>query len=46
MGKINDDSALSSVEYFDPSSGQWGAVADMSTTRSAHGVVSVECSDK
>ena len=36
------NTALSSVESFDPSTGQWSAVAPMSTARWVHGVAVVD----
>ena len=43
VGGRNDvDGSLRSVECFDPSTGQWSAVTDMSTALKDHGVAVVE----
>ena len=43
MGGVDaTDTALSSVECFDPSTGVWSAVAATSTARSSHGVAVVD----
>ena len=43
-GKDNANNTVSSVESFDPSTGQWSAVAGvMDTARLLLAVVSVEC---
>jgi hypothetical protein len=41
-GKDDTNTKLSSVECFDPSTGQWNAVAAMSTVRYEHGVAVVD----
>jgi N-acetylneuraminic acid mutarotase len=41
-GRNDDDGTLSSVECFDPSTGQWSAVAAMSTVRGGPGVAVVD----
>ena len=41
-GKNDVDGTLSSVECFDPSTGQWSAITPLSTVRSGHGVAVVD----
>ena len=41
-GKDGTGTKLSSVECFDPSTGQWSALAAMSTARAYHGVAVVD----
>ena len=42
-GEDGTGTILSSMESFDPSTGQWSAVADMSTARYGLAVVALEC---
>jgi kelch-like protein 2/3 len=41
-GRDATNTILSSVECFDPSTGQWSAVAPMNTARYGHGVAVVD----
>ena len=43
VGGFDGTNRLSSVECFDPSTGQWSGVAAMSTARSYFGAAVVEC---
>ena len=43
VGGENDDGDASSVECFDPSAGQWSAVAAMDTARGEFAVASITC---
>jgi hypothetical protein len=42
-GKNDVDGTLSSAECFNPSTGQWGAVADMNISRFSFSMVALEC---
>jgi hypothetical protein len=42
-GQNDVDGALSSVECFDPSTGQWSAAAAMTTARVCFCMASLEC---